>query len=249
MTLVQALAVAAAGLIAGASNSIAGGGSLITFPTLVALGVPPLAANVTNTLGLIPGAVGGAVAYAGHLEGQRARVVRLLVPTLLGAVAGTALLLTTPEDTFEVLVPPLVAGACLLLLFQKRLSQALPHAGDEHSASLYVGVAFCGAYAAYFGSAVSILLLAVLVLFVPDDIQRLNGVKLVLAGCANLLAAIVYVFLAPIVWSFAAVLLVSSLIGGRIGGHLAQRVPGDALRIGIGCAGLAVSIVLAVRFY
>ena len=249
MTLLQALAVACAGLFAGASNSIAGGGSLITFPTLVAVGVPPLAANVTNTLGLIPGAVGGAVAYAGHLEGQRPRVLRLLAPTLVGAVAGTALLLTTPEDTFEILVPPLVAGACLLLLFQKRLSGALPHAGDEHSASMYIGVGFCGAYAAYFGSAVGILLLAVLVLFVPDDIQRLNGIKLVLAAFANLLAAIVYIVLAPIIWSFAAVLLVSSFVGGRLGARLAQRLSGDALRIGIGCFGLVVSVLLAIRFY
>lgn len=249
MTLLQALAVACAGLFAGASNSIAGGGSLITFPTLVAVGVPPLAANVTNTLGLIPGAVAGATAYAGHLEGQRPRMLRLLVPTLVGAAAGTALLLTTPESTFEILVPPLVAGGCLLLLFQKRLSGSLPHAGDEHSVSMYLGVGFCGAYAAYFGSAVGILLLAVLVLFVPDDIQRLNGIKLVLSAFANLLAALVYVVLAPIVWSFAAVLLVSSYIGGRLGAHLAQRIPGDALRVGIGCFGLVVSVLLAIRFY
>jgi uncharacterized membrane protein YfcA len=96
---------------------------------------------------------------------------------------------------------------------------------------------------------VGILLLAVLVLFVPDDIQRLNGLKLVLAAVANLLAAIVYIFLAPIVWSFAAVLLVSSLIGGRLGAKLAQRIPGDALRVGIGCAGLVIAVLLAIRFY
>jgi uncharacterized membrane protein YfcA len=128
------LAVAAAGAAAGASNALAGAGSLITFPTLVALGLPPLSANVTSTVGLVPGAAGGAIGYADLLREQRARVTRMAVPMLAGAVLGTALLLITSNDTFEAIVPGLVAASCLLLLFQPRLTPRIAHAGNERSA-------------------------------------------------------------------------------------------------------------------
>jgi uncharacterized membrane protein YfcA len=164
--MLELLAVAAAGAAAGASNALAGAGSLITFPTLIALGVPPLAANVTSTVGLIPGAVGGAIGYADLLNEQRERFIRLAVPTLIGSVAGTALLLITSNDTFEAIVPGLIAASCLLLLFQPRLTPRSSHAGNEHSPYLTVGLLLSGAYAAYFGSAVGILLLGILGLFV-----------------------------------------------------------------------------------
>src|SRR5215207_6305723 len=196
--MLELLAVAAAGAAAGASNSLAGAGSLITFPTLVALGVPPLTANVTSTVGLIPGAAGGAIGYADLLSEQRRRVARLAVPTLVGAAAGTALLLITADDTFEMIVPALVAGSCLLLLAQPRLTPRLAHAGEERSPFLVAGLVFAGAYAAYFGSAVGILLLALLGLFVADSVQHLNGLKILLAGLANLLAAVAYAFLATV---------------------------------------------------
>lgn len=160
--MLELLAVAAAGVAAGISNALAGAGSLITFPTLVALGVPPLSANVTSTVGLVPGAAGGAIGYADLLREQRQRLPRLLVPTIAGAAAGTALLLLTSNDTFEAIVPALVAGSCLLLLFQPRLTLRISHAGNERSPFLYAGLALSGAYAAYFGSAVGILLLGLL---------------------------------------------------------------------------------------
>jgi len=245
----ELLAVAAAGAAAGVSNSLAGAGSLITFPTLVALGVPPLAANVTSTVGLIPGAAGGAIGYADLLSEQRQRVARLAVPTLIGAVAGTALLLVTSNDTFEAIVPALVAASCLLLLFQPRLTPRISHAGDEHSPFLTVGLLLSGAYAAYFGSAVGILLLGLLGLFVAAPMQHLNGLKILLAGIANLLAALAYAFLAPVHWRFAVCLMVSSLVGGRLGANLARRVSGDVLRVAIAVIGLFVAAVLAVRAF
>ncbi|HEX5714222.1 MAG TPA: sulfite exporter TauE/SafE family protein [Solirubrobacterales bacterium] len=247
--MLELLAVAAAGAAAGASNSLAGAGSLITFPTLVALGVPPLSANVTSTVGLIPGAAGGALGYADLISEQRLRVARLAVPTLVGAAAGTALLLITSNDTFEMIVPALVAGSCLLLLLQPRLTPRLAHAGEERSPFLFAGLLFAGAYAAYFGSAVGILLLALLGLFVADSMQHLNGLKILLAGLANLLAATAYAFLADVDWRFAACLMVSSLVGGRLGAKLARKVSGDALRVAIALLGLAVAVVLAWRAF
>jgi uncharacterized membrane protein YfcA len=247
--MLELLAVAAAGAAAGVSNSLAGAGSLITFPTLIALGVPPLAANVTSTVGLVPGAVGGAIGYADLLGEQRRRLGRLAVPTLIGAVAGTALLLITSNDTFEAIVPGLVAASCLLLLFQPRLTPRISHAGDEHSPFLTVGLLLSGAYAAYFGSAVGILLLGILGLFVAASMQHLNAIKILLAGIANLLAALTYAFLAPVQWRYAVCLMVSSLVGGRLGANLARRVSGDVLRVAIAVLGLFVAAVLAVQAF
>ena len=247
--MLELLAVAAAGAAAGASNALAGAGSLITFPTLIALGVPPLSANVTSTVGLVPGAAGGAIGYADLLGEQRARVTRLGVPTLVGAAGGTALLLITSNDTFEAIVPALVAGSCLLLLFQPRLTARMSQAGNERSPWLTAGLLFSGAYAAYFGSAVGILLLGLLGLFVADSMQHLNGLKILLAGIANLLAAVAYAFLAAVDWRFAVCLMVSSLIGGRLGAKLARRVSGDALRIAIAVIGLVVAAILAWRAF
>jgi uncharacterized membrane protein YfcA len=243
------LAVAAAGAAAGVSNALAGAGSLITFPTLVALGLPPLSANVTSTVGLIPGAAGGAIGYADLLRPQRGRFLRLAVPCLAGAALGTALLLITSNDTFEVIVPGLIAASCVLLLFQPRLVPRMAAAGDEHSPLLSAGVLLAGAYAAYFGSAVGILLLGLLGLFVADSMQHLNALKIVLAGIANLLAATAYAFLAPVDWRFALALMAASLVGGRVGVLLARRISGEALRVAIAVLGLAVAAVLAVRAF
>lgn len=247
--MLELLAVAAAGAAAGAANSVAGGGALITFPTMVALGLPPLSANVTNTVGIVPASVGGALGYRDLLREQGRRFRRLLPPLLLGAAVGSAALLLTSNEAFEAIVPVLVAASCLLLLFQPRLIPHISHAGNEHSPYLLAGIAFCGAYQAYFGSAVSILVLAILALFVADTMQHLNGMKILIAGCSNLLAAVIYAFLAPVEWSYVAVLMVASLLGGRVGAHYARRIPADPLRISIAAVGLVVAAVLAVRAF
>jgi uncharacterized membrane protein YfcA len=243
----ELLAVAAAGAAAGAANSVAGGGALITFPTMVALGLPPLSANVTNTVGIVPASIGGALGYADLLREQGERFARLLAPLLLGAVAGSVTLLLTSNGTFEAIVPVLIAASCLLLLFQPRLVPHIAHAGNERSPFLIAGVAFCGAYQAYFGSAVSILVFALLALFVADTLQHLNAIKILLAGCSNLLAALIFAFLAPVHWRYAVTIMVSSFLGGRIGAHYARRIPSDPLRISIAAIGLIVAAVLALR--
>ncbi|HYG97430.1 MAG TPA: sulfite exporter TauE/SafE family protein [Solirubrobacterales bacterium] len=247
--MLELLAVAAAGIAAGASNTIAGGGSLITFPTMVALGAPPLTANVSNTIGMVPGAVGGSLGYADLLREQGERFARFLVPMLLGAVAGTVALLLTSNEAFEAIVPVLIAASCLLLLFQPQLTRRISHAGNERSPFLVAGIFFCGAYGAYFGSAVSILLFAILALFVADTLQHLNAIKILLVGFANLLAGVAFAFLAPVNWRYAVTLMVSSLLGGRAGAHYARRIPSDPLRISIAVVGLVVAVVLGVRAF
>jgi len=243
----ELLAVAAAGIAAGAVNSIAGGGALITFPTLVALGLPPLSANVTLTVGIVPASAGGALGYLDLLREQSDRFVRLLAPLFLGALAGAAALLLTSNAAFEAIVPVLVALSCVLLFLQPRLTPRISHAGNERSPYLLGSIFFCGAYGAYFGAAVSILILAILALFVTNTLQHLNGMKIVLAGSANLLAAVVYAFLAPVDWRYALTIMVSSFAGGRVGAHYARRIPSDPLRIAIATVGLAVAAVLALR--
>jgi uncharacterized membrane protein YfcA len=245
----ELLAVAAAGAGAGAANSLAGGGALITFPTMVALGLPPLSANVTNTVGIVPASVGGAIGYADLLREQGQRFARLLAPLLLGALAGSVALLLTSDAAFEAIVPVLIAASCLLLLLQPRLTARISHAGNERSPYLTAGIAFCGAYQAYFGSAVSILVFAILALFVADTLQHLNAMKILLAGCSNLLAAAIYAFLAPVDWRYALTIMVASFAGGRVGAHYARRIPSDPLRITIALAGLAVAAALAVRAF
>ena len=247
--MLELLAVAAAGAAAGAANSVAGGGALITFPTMVALGLPPLSANVTNTVGIVPASIGGALGYADLLREQGERFARLLAPLLLGAVAGSAALLLTSNETFEAIVPILIAASCLLLLFQPRLVPHIAHAGNKRSPFLIAGIAFCGAYQAYFGSAVSILVFALLALFVADTLQHLNAIKILLAGCSNLLAALIFAFLAPVHWRYAVTIMVSSFFGGRVGAHYARRIPSDPLRISIAAIGLVVAAVLALRAF
>jgi uncharacterized protein len=247
--MLELLAVAVAGAAAGFVNSVAGGGALITFPTLVALGLPPLSANVTLTVGIVPASAGGALGYTDLLRQQGERFVRFLAPMLLGAVLGTVALLLTSDAAFEAIVPVLIAASCVLLLLQPRLTPRISHAGNERSPFLIAGIVFCGAYSAYFGSAVSILLFAILALFVADTLQHLNAMKIILVGCANLLAALVYAFLAPVDWRYALAIMASSFVGGRVGAHYARRIPSDPLRIGVATIGLGVAAVLAVRAF
>ena len=250
MSVLEILAVAVAGFLAGISNALAGAGSLITFPTLIAVGVPQLAANVTSTVGLIPGALGAAIGYSEEVTSQRAAdhpAERAVAARRLGrhraAPAHTQRHLRVDRP-----------GAGLRLL----PAAALPTAADQHGSatpatsarpSCSPGWRCAGAYAAYFGSAVGILLIAILGLFILDSMQRLNAVKVVIAGLMNLLAAVVYAFLAPVHWGPALILMVSSMIGGQSGAWIAKRIDGDTLRLVIAIGGLLVAIVLGINAY
>jgi uncharacterized membrane protein YfcA len=242
--------VAGAGGLAGAVNAIAGGGSLISFPALLACGYSPLTANVTNSLGVVPGTVGGSIGYRRELAGQGRRMISLGVPIVLGAIAGAVVLLVTPESAFDVVVPFLVAASCLLVLFQPRLARLLASRSSdrepEHSRILAVSMFLAGVYGGYFGAAISVLLLGLLGLFVADGMQRLNALKGALAGTANLVAAVVFVFAGPVAWPAAGLLAGGSIVGGRLGAGLARKVPPTPLRICIAVAGLVVAVVLLV---
>jgi uncharacterized membrane protein YfcA len=248
MTLLQALAVAGAGLAAGVINSIAGSGSLITFPTLLAIGLPPLQANVSNSIGLIPGSVSGAYGYRGELRGNLRRVGLMSVPLCVGALLGAVLLLRLPPRVFEVVVPLLVLAASILVIAQPALSRALDHRGRE-GWGLRAGLFLVGVYAGYFGAAQGIMLLAVLGLFLDETLQRVNAFKILLAGLGACVAGIVFAVAAPVSWPFTVVLAGSSLAGGRLGASIARRVPDRPLRLGVGVFGVIVAVRLAVVYH
>ena len=248
MNLVQLLLVAAAGVAAGVLNSIAGSGSLITFPTLLAVGLPPLQANVSNSIGLIPGSLSGAYGYREELRGQARRVVVLSLPMCLGAAVGALLLLRLPPRVFEVVVPLLVAGSSALVVAQPAVSRRLNRT-DGSPTQLGFGLFLVGVYAGYFGAAQGIMLLAILGFFIRESLQRTNAFKSLIAGIAACVAGVIFTLVAPVSWPHVLVLAVASLVGGRLGAVIARRIPDRPLRLGIGAFGLAVALRLAFAYH
>ena len=246
MTPLHALAVFAAGVAAGCINVIVGSGSLITFPMLIALGYPPVVANVSNTVGLVPGAVSGVYGYRRELNGQGSRLFVLGTASVIGAVAGGLLLLTLPAGAFEVIVPVLIGVACILVLVQPRLSswlggrQGHPHGGPW----LWLGVLASGVYGGYFGAAQGVVLLALLGIFLTEDLQRVNAVKNVMAGVVNAAAALLFIAVAHVNWWVALFIAVGSAIGGLLGASIGRRLPPIVLRILIVVVGVAAIIKL-----
>ena len=241
MSLRDALLVMAGGLVAGTANTIAGGGSLLTFPLLVALGLPPLAANVTNTVGIAPAGLGGAYGYRRELAGQGRRLLGLLPLTVAGAAGGAVLLLTTPARAFERVVPILIVVACALLLAQRYIARLLEGRHGSRTTLLRAGVLVTAVYGGYFGAAVSVVVVALLVITLDDTFQRLNAIKVPLAGAMNLVSGVVFAFFAPVHWGYALVLAPSTLVGGRIGAAAGRRVPDQPLRLAVVVLGLAAA--------
>ncbi len=249
MSPLAALAIFAAGLGAGTVNVIVGSGSLLTFPTLLALGYPPVLANVSNTVGLVPGSVSATVAYRRELSGQRTRLVTLGTASLLGASTGAVLLLALPHSVFKAVVPVLVGFAAVLMAVQPAVTARLEARGDRHphgGPPLFVGTYVVGVYGGYFGAAFGVITIALLAIFVDDDLQRLNGTKNALALVANLVAALWFTASTEISWSVAALIAAGSAIGGQVGGHFGRRLPAPALRAVIVVVGFGVAITLAV---
>ncbi|MGH7721398.1 MAG: sulfite exporter TauE/SafE family protein [Candidatus Dormibacteria bacterium] len=241
MSLRDALLVAAGGLVAGFANTIAGGGSLLTFPLLVALGLAPLDANVTNTIGIVPAALGGIAGFRRELGAQRGRLLALLPFSLVGAAAGGVLLLTTPARTFSRVVPLLIVVACVMLLLQRRLARSLAGGHGKRFWLLRAGMLVTAVYGGYFGAAVSVLVLALLAVTVIDALPRLNALKVPLAGAMNLVSGIVFAFFAPVHWVYVLVLAPSTLVGGRIGAAAARRIPDQPLRLAVVVLGLVAA--------
>jgi uncharacterized protein len=243
----HALAIFAAGIAAGTINTVVGSGTLFTFPVLLSFGYAPVTANVSNTVGLVPGSVTGAIGYRRELRGQRRRAIPLAVASLLGAVTGAALLLSLPASAFKAIVPVFIAIALVLIVAQPRLAVALEHRRNPHGhagPAATAGVYCSGVYGGYFGAAQGILLLAILGLALGEDLQRINALKVVLAGLVNLVAGIVFVFAAHIAWLAAALIAVGSTIGGIIGARAGRRLPEPALRAVIVVVGIAAIVRL-----
>jgi uncharacterized membrane protein YfcA len=244
------IALAAAAFAAGFVNAVGGGGSLISFPALLAFGYGAVPANVTSTVALLPGYIGGAIAYRQELQEQRARIRHLTPASALGAVGGAVLLLAAPASVFKAAVPYLVLVGCVLLGLQpwlQRHVERLPGAKHgEHSPLLYVACFIAAAYGAYFGAGLGMILLAVLGIFVHDNLQRLNGLKSLLSVLINAIAVVAFSLFGPVVWSLVAVMAVSSLIGGRVGGAVARSLNPDVLRAVIVTFGVAVAIRLFI---
>lgn len=225
-----------AAAIGGAMNAVAGGGTLITFPAVVALGVSPLAANATSTVALWPGSLAGMWGFRGELAGTRAWLVWFTAPSILGGVAGALLLLYTPSGRFEAIVPFLVLGATLLFLLQRTITRALARkvldtgAGGEPdtmprpSVWLLVGQFFVAVYGGYFGAGIGILMLAAFGLMGLTNIHKMNGLKNWGATCINGCAALMFVFSGIVQWPVAIAMAAGSLCGGHLGARLALRV-------------------------
>ena len=249
MSPLEAIAILAAGMAAGTVNTIVGAGSLITFPTLVAFGYPAVVANVSNTVGLVPGSVSGVIGYRRELAGQRDRVLRLGAAALLGGLTGGLLLLVLPASAFQRVVPWLILFACGLVAVQPRLSRALAErrrAGASASPALLAGVYLTGIYGGYFGAAQGVMLIALLGILLADDLQRLNAVKNVLQALVNGIAALLFILAGPIAWGPAVVLGVGAVAGGQIGAALGRRLSSGVLRVAILVVGTAVAVRMLI---
>jgi uncharacterized protein len=225
--------VVLAGVAAGTINTVVGSGTLITFPVLLAVGYSPLVANVSNTIGLVPGSVAGAIGYRRELAGQERRILRLGLAALLGGTTGAVLLLVLPEKAFKAIVPVFIAIALVLILLQPRISAHLAQRREEpveHRRVSSVATYLTGIYGGYFGAAQGIMLLAVLGVALPEPLQRVNGLKNVLAGLVNLIAGVVFVFRAPVAWAPALLIAGGSMLGGVLGARYGRRLSPVALR-------------------
>ena len=238
----EIVALAFAGLGAGTINTLVGSGTLITFPVLLAFGYQPRTANVSNTVGLVPGSVSGAIGYRRELAGQRQRALRLAPASILGSLTGAALLLILPASAFKDIVPVFIGLALVLTALQPRISRALArrevvlhaHGGTVTLVALYL----LGIYGGYFGAAQGVIMMAILGVTLPETLQRTNAIKNVLSGAVNGAAGVFFIFAAHVDWGPAGVLAASSIVGGQLGARYGRRLPETGLRMVIIAVGL-----------
>lgn len=250
MSPLQALAVAAAGFLGGGVNAVAGGGTLISFPALLAVGLPAVQANTTNSVGMVVGYAGAARAFRPELAGQRGRVRVLLLPAVVGALLGATLLLTLPAASFEAVVPYLVLAACALIAVQPRLARWLAARGvaKEHPGwEAQFGIGVAAVYGSYFGAGLGVIVFAILGLLVPDSPMRLSALRGMQSLVVNLVGAAVFVVTGHVHWGAALLLASGAWFGATYGVRLLRRLPAQAVRTGVVLAGTAVGITLLVR--
>jgi uncharacterized membrane protein YfcA len=242
VTVLEATLVFVAGVAAGTINTVVGSGTLITFPVLLSVGMSPLTANVSNTLGLVPGSFMGAYGYRDRLAGQRALVLRLGSASVVGAVVGAALLLALPAGAFKTIVPVLIGLSLVLVVAGPAINRRLAGRGRDPEAApsgpLWGATLGAGAYGGYFGAAQGVLLMGLLSALHGGDVQRNNAVKNILAGTANLVAAVVFVLVARPDWWGVALVAAGSTVGGVLGARLGQRLPPGVLRATIVVVGV-----------
>ena len=240
-------AIFVAGIAAGTINTVVGSGTLITFPTLLAFGYAPVTANVSNTIGLVPGSASGAFGYRRELTGQRERVIAIGAAALCGGTLGAILLLILPASAFKAIVPFFIAVALILIVTQKQITRLVGDRrrgqGEGVGAGALAGAFCCGVYGGYFGAAQGILMLSVLGLSVNDSLQRLNAVKVITTGLTNLVAGVVFVIAAHVAWDVAGLIAGGSIIGGVLGSRYGRRLPPSALQALI----VVVGIIAIVR--
>ncbi|MGW7417533.1 sulfite exporter TauE/SafE family protein [Streptomyces sp. NPDC054863] len=255
MTIWEMLAVFAAGIGAGTINTIVGSGTLITFPVLLATGLPPVVANVSNTLGLVPGSISGAIGYRKELRGQGRRILRLGLTALIGGLIGAILLLALPSSAFDTIVPVLIGLALILVVLQPKLSAALkrrrerngdPETGPhpDGGPALLFGLLLASAYGGYFGAAQGVLYLSLMGLLLNDTLQRINGVKNVLGAVVNGVAAVFFLFVAEFDWTAVLLIAVGSALGGQLGAKVGRRLPPTVLRAVIVVVGIVAIVQL-----
>lgn len=250
MTALEVVAILLAGVAAGTINTVVGSGTLITFPTLLAFGVPPVTANVSNTIGLVPGSLSGAIGYRAELAGQRSRLLRLGAGSLLGGTVGAVLLLWLPPEAFDAIVPVLIGLGILLVLLGPAISRRVAARAEargglpDHGAWwVWPAVAAAGVYGGYFGAAQGVLLMGILGIGVADALQRHNATKNVLALLVNGVAAVVFVLVADVDWAVAGLIAAGSIVGGQLGATVGRRLPPMVLRgviVVVGLVALAV---------
>jgi hypothetical protein len=251
VTWLEISAILLAGVAAGTINTVVGSGTLITFPTLLALGVPPVTANVSNTVGLVPGSMSGVLGYRRELGGQRDRLLKLGPASLLGGVAGAVLLLVLPSEAFDTIVPALIAIGVLLVVTGPAIGRRVAARHEargglpDHGAPwVWPAVFGTGVYGGYFGAAQGVLLMAVLGIGIDDDLQRHNATKNVLALIVNAVAALVFIAVADVDWAVAGLIALGAVLGGQIGAGVGRRLPPAALRVVIVVVGVAALVSL-----
>ena len=241
MTVLEALAVLVAGAVAGGVNAVVGSGSLITFPTLLAVGFSPVTANVSNCVGLVPGGVSGSFGYRRELEGQWRRCAILGVGTVIGAILGGILLLELPGEVFDAVVPALILLAVALMAFRPTPRQ---HEGGDNMTAGVAASFGVGIYGGYFGAAQGIILISLLRLTFSERLQVLNAIKNVLAGVANAVAGLLFIFVADVAWDAAALIAAGSLVGAAVGARYGRRIPSEILRRVVIVYGVVVAGIL-----
>jgi hypothetical protein len=248
LTFWQGVLVAVAGVWAGTINTVVGSGTLVTFPVLLGIGLPPVTANVTNTVGLFPGSLTGAYGYRRELKGQGRRAAVLGVASFTGAIGGAVLLLELPAGAFHAIVPVLIVIALILVVFGGQITAWLAARGrggnNRITVTMWLAILATGVYGGYFGAAQGVLMMGFLGLFLTDSLQRQNGLKNLLSSVTNMVAAIVFMITSHIDWTAAALIAGGAILGGLLGARIGRRMSPAVLRATIVVIGIAALVKL-----